>query len=135
MNVNLQENLLWDALAEGNYELVQTYLASGWNIDRRNEKGWNAIIMATFNHQYRIVEMLLQNGADINSTNQHGTSVLMYAKTKVIVNRNFDFLQYLIDRGAKVNLIDKKNGYTVLDYVKVLGDIEMINFFKKNGAL
>lgn len=135
VKVNLQENLFWNALADGNYKLVQNYLASGWNIDRRNQKGWNAIIIATFNHQYQIVEMLLENGADINSINQNGTSVLMYAKTKVLVNRNFDFLQYLIDRGANVNLIDQKNGYTVLDYVKVVGDIEMINFFKKNGAI
>jgi methionyl-tRNA formyltransferase len=93
-----------------------------------DDKGRNLLITAAFHHSYKIVDFLLDSGLSINSVNKNGTTVLMYAKTKVLENRNFSFLQYLINKGANVYLKDrfKKD---IFDYINETGDIEMIFFF------
>jgi len=95
-----------------------------------DDKGRNLLISAAFHHSYKIVDFLLDSGLSINSVNENGTTVLMYAKTKVLENRNFFFLQYLISRGASVYLkdISKKD---IFDYINEIGDTEMMIFFNK----
>ncbi len=101
------------------------------DINEADEKtGWNLIIVAAFHHSYKCFDLLLDRGADINSVNRKGTSVLMYAKTAVFKNRNFSFLKYIISKGADVQLRDTY-GKTVYDYVVDADDQEMINFFKE----
>ena len=92
------------------------------------ETGWSLLSVAAFNHSLNCVKLLLSKGANINIVNNNGTSILMYAKTKVFSNRNFHFLEYLIKNGADL-LIKDKFGKDVLDYVKEKNDLinEIIN--------
>ena len=57
------------------------------------ETGWTLLSVAAFNHSLNCVKLLLLKGANINSINNNGTSILMFAKTKVFSNRNFKFLE------------------------------------------
>jgi ankyrin repeat protein len=100
------------------------------NLEYKNEKGWSVLIMAAFAHSYKIVEKLLEMGADINATNNKGTTVLMYAKTKVKENSNFAFLDFLIDKGADPSKKDIA-GKNVLDYVRETNDEPLIKYFEK----
>lgn len=111
---------------------IQTFnalLPDDANLEYRNDKGWTMLIVAAFNHSYKIVDSLIRLGADINATNSKGTTVLMYAKTKVLDNRNFDFLDMLIAKGADTNKKDIY-GKNILDYVVALNSQTLINYFK-----
>jgi len=124
----------WEACEKGDISYVLNTISSIENINKHNTKGWNAIILAAFNHHIEIVEMLLQHGALINSGNANGTTVFMYAKTKVLENDNYFFLDLLIENGANINLRDTKNNWTVLDYSKQIGNAKLIHYLIEKGA-
>jgi ankyrin repeat protein len=124
----------WEACETGDTDGATRLVKSIRDINKPNSKGWNAIILAAFNHHLTIVKLLLQHGADINSTNSNGTTVFMYAKTKVLANNNFYFLDFLIENGADIHRRDKKNNYTVLDYAKQLNHTKLIEYLKNKGA-
>lgn len=92
--------------------------------------GWTLLSVSCYHHSYDCVRYLLDIGANINSVNFKGTSVLMYAKTKVIENRNFKFLDYLVEKGANPFIKDSY-GKNILDYVKETTDNELISYFSK----
>lgn len=59
------------------------------------EKGWTLLSVSCYHHSRKCVEYLLSNEANINTVSNKGTTVLMYAKTKVIQNNDFSFLVLL----------------------------------------
>lgn len=99
----------------------------GIDLEYRNEHGWTMMIVAAFNHSYKIVERLIESGADVNATNHKGTTVFMYAKTKVLENRNLAFLDYLIAHGADVGKTDML-GKNVLQYVESTNALFLIEY-------
>lgn len=122
------------AATEGNIELVRKGLADGINIDYHNDKGWTALVMAAFHQQSEMVKYLVESGANVNHASINGTTVFMYAKTKVMETGNYRMLEYLLGAGANINQRDYKNGWTVLQYVKNIGHTEMERFLISNGA-
>lgn len=110
--------MLHEACAEGDLEKVKQLVPGVEDINIRNERGWNALIMAAFNQHLNVVRFLIEiAGADVNATNPKGTTVFMYAKTAVIESHETEFLEYLIEQGADINAVDQ-HGKTVLDYVE-----------------
>lgn len=96
--------------------------------NREPINGWSLLSTAAYYHSKSTVSLLLDHGANINITNFKGTSVLMYAKSKVVHNRDFDFLTYLINKGADPYLQDIY-GKDILYYVKLTNDAALIDFF------
>lgn len=66
------------------------------------EGGWKLIIFGAAQGDYRLVELLLEYGADINSKNTMGRSALFFACKYGYE----DIAQLLIENGANVNLDD-----------------------------
>ncbi|HMO13928.1 MAG TPA: formyltransferase family protein [Pirellulaceae bacterium] len=100
-------------------------------IHRVNPRGWTPLVVACFNQHQQAAQWLIDRGADVNYTSPKGTSVLMYAKTKLLnaKQRDFDLLALLIRHGADVNHCDMF-GKTVIDYVQEAGDSEMVEFMR-----
>jgi methionyl-tRNA formyltransferase len=124
----------WTACERGDLDTVKKLIGEIREIDRANDRGWSAIIMAAFHHHQEVVQLLLQYGANINSTNANGTTVFMYAKTKVMENGNFDFLNWLIEKGADIHKRDSKRGWTVLEYARELNSPELIQYLIGKGV-
>lgn len=127
--------ILWKSSVENDDLRIQEILSKIENIDNFNLNGWNAIILAAFNHSMDALAVLIQNGANINSTNANGTSVFMYAKTKCLGTRDYEILDFLLANDADINHRDNKAGWTVLQYVQDAGDIHMVEYLKNNGAV
>jgi ankyrin repeat protein len=125
----------WDACENGDIDKINKIVSQITDINKSNSKGWNAIILAAYNHNLEIVKILLKYGANINSINQNGTTVFMYAKTKVLENNNFALLDFLIESGSDINRKDFKNNWTVLDYVKQTNNHQLITYLINKGAL
>lgn len=49
-------------------------------INDKDEHGWTPLIVATYHNNKKMVEWLVENGADIHAVNNNGTNLLMYAK-------------------------------------------------------
>ena len=125
----LNKKLLFDYCEKNNSEGLKNSLNTIIDINEKDpENGWSLLSVSAFHHSFECVKLLLDKNADINSVSNNGTSVLMYAKTKVFENRNFEFLNYLIARGADANIKDNF-GKDILDYVKEIDDDEMIEYF------
>ncbi len=124
----------FEAAESGNIELLEAGLREGISIEVQNEKGWNALVMAAYNQHFYVVKYLIESGANVNHASANGTTVFMYAKTKVMETGNYRMLKYLLGAGANINQRDYKNGWTVLQYVKNIGHTEMERFLISNGA-
>lgn len=86
----------------------------------KNDAGRTLLAEAAYHHRYKIAELLINDGADVNSINDKGTTVLMYSKTKVLLEGNsrekLDFIQYLISKGANPLLVDCF-GKNIISYI------------------
>jgi methionyl-tRNA formyltransferase len=118
-NVNLFKDKLddfLDACSSGNTDRFLKLLPFIPDIDEKNKNGWNAIIVAVYNNNIEIVDMLINLGSDLNCVNKNGTTLLMYAKDAALNSGSYTMIDCMIENGLKN---DKKDffGKTVLDYV------------------
>jgi folate-dependent phosphoribosylglycinamide formyltransferase PurN len=125
------------ACAEGQLEIATEILDKLPKLyHQRNEKGWTPLIAAAHHNRREVVKFLLQLGANPNDCGFKGTTVLMYAKTKLLNVQDADYglLDDLLAGGADVARTDCF-GKNVLDYVQESGDWQMIEYFSKKMRL
>jgi ankyrin repeat protein len=68
-----------------------------------NSKGWSALIWAATANHVKVVQMLMDAGANINLRDKQGASALHWAAA--LDNR--EILVFLCKSGAKLNMLDK----------------------------
>jgi hypothetical protein len=73
----------------------------------------DALVTASYHGEYELVRSLVENGADINITNDYGDTAIMVA----IEYRHHAIFEYLLDHGANINIINE-DGNTALDIAK-----------------
>jgi len=91
----------------------------------------DALVYAAELPHYYLVEYLLRSGADINVTDDAGTTALMAASSVVGC---VQIVELLLARGANPNLIDK-DGDTALDLARYYKNSEIIELLLKHNAL
>ncbi len=89
----------------------------------------NERIEYQMNRAIAMLQMLLEQGADVNQETPMGTP-LMNASTS---DWNLDMVEILLEAGAKVNQQDR-NGRTALFYAHVFGSDEVATLLIKSGA-
>lgn len=120
------------ASAINDVSFLQKCYERGYNFSDKNDKGWDAGIVAAFNDAYEVLDFLLDHGMDPNSINNNGTSLLMYAMTSASKTGNLKAMRRLIKSGAKVDHQDF-NGITLFEYSHKQGNpivIEFLQMFK-----
>lgn len=128
--VNLGDKLL-EAAQNGELEVVESLLKSGVDVNFQNNRGWTALTIAAFHQRLNLVKFLVENGANVNHVNVNGTSVLMYAKTKIVNTRDYKVVDFLLDTGADINIRDRKRNWTIIDYLGEIDDNELIEHIKQ----
>ena len=131
---SLFESEFFESCARGDIvnakKLVDT---NSYLLNCRSPEGWTGIIVAAFWQRRHVVEWLLELGANPNDTGFNGTTVLMYAKTKIVEDQEKDFalLQLLIDAGARLSQRDRfdKDIFDYLD-TDVAGEKRVYKFLK-----
>jgi hypothetical protein len=64
-----------DSIKAGNMVVAEWLIIHGIPIDNQNDDGWTALQLAVLHGQTGIMEMLLQNGADINASPSRGEGI------------------------------------------------------------
>lgn len=158
------ENLLFKAVTYNDYpEVLKTLLDAGVYIDAVDEKGRTPLIIASkLRENFRMVEILLEHGATVNTWDEEKVTPLMYAaannNAKIVklllkygahldiegakVNTlsyavkndgRINTVKQLLDRGADVNIKDN-DGYIPLKYAIDNKNLEMIELLIEYGA-
>lgn len=123
-----------DAAANGDTLTVIQLIRDGVDVNCVNDNGWSPLVMAAFNQHLDTVKLLIDNGANVNHQSVNGTTVFMYAKTKVLSTGDYSILDYLLNKGAKINLRDFTKKWTVLQYVQNNSHAEMEQYLIDKGA-
>ena len=109
-------SVLWKCCEFGDYEGLERSIVKVQDINTANTKGWNAIIIATYNGHVRIMERLIALGADINSKNRNGTTLLMYALSCFERTQDPRPFELLASLGSSVSCKDV-NGKSIKEYI------------------
>lgn len=132
-----QRTALFRACRDGHPEVVRAALEELPDLlEARSEEGWTPLIVAAFNQHLTIVEMLLERGANPNAAGTKGTTVLMYAKTRLLHRDHPDYsiLERLLKAGADLQRCDGV-GKRVIDYVTLEGDLGLADWFRTQETL
>src|SRR5687768_1297122 len=74
---NEDETELLKAAFSGKPEIIQQLLAKGVNVNYQNDKGFNALIVASQYGHADIVNLLLENKANVDLQNTGGATALI----------------------------------------------------------
>ena len=75
------DTALMRAAREGAVAMCEELLAAGASVNLKNKDGNNALWMACVSESDRIIQMLLENGIDIDNQNDNGATALIYASS------------------------------------------------------
>ncbi|XP_059148176.1 putative ankyrin repeat protein RF_0381 [Physella acuta] len=115
------------ALENGREDMAFKLLSCGASVDVNNDNGYTALHFAVFKSSIEIVRHLIQAGCNVNDQSHDGDTPLMLA-------RNKDILNILIDAGAEIN---SKNhcGIKALHTAICRGDVESVDILISKGSV
>ncbi|OBT14010.1 hypothetical protein A9264_02420 [Vibrio sp. UCD-FRSSP16_10] len=96
---------------------------SEFDFDAKNHKGYSALMLAVYNGQQDFCEALLRCGADVNSTDSVGNTLLMSAAFK----GNLPIFELLLTYGAGTEYKNKSN-MTVKDWAVMFKRTVIIDY-------
>ena len=88
---------------DGNMKLATQAIEQGADIDRIDQYGDTALLIACENSHEEVAEFLIEKGANIEARNNHSSTVIMRAAMK----GEADVVSLLIKKGANVNAVNK----------------------------
>ncbi|XP_033113484.1 protein fem-1 homolog C-like [Anneissia japonica] len=112
---------LWCAAAAGHFNIVQSLIKHGANVNHTTFSNSTPLRAACFDGHYDIVKYLVQHKADIEVANRHGHTCLMISCYK----GHFKIAKYLLELGANVDRKSVK-GNTALHDCAESGSLEIM---------
>ena len=120
--------ILVTAIKNNEFNIVELFINSKFDINSRINYGDTALILASQWSSAKIVKILIDNGADVNVKNDYGNTALMVAskgKTEIV--------EFLVNNGADVN-IKTACGNTALMVASQWGSAKIVKILIDNGA-
>ena len=112
-------------------EMARLLTAAGADVSAQTRLGsLTPLFMAAKNGGAAMVELLLQTGADPQSTNANGTTPLMLAGA----SGDIETVEILLGRGTDANAKDLTNGQTALMFAAALGRAPAVKLLAEHGA-
>lgn len=112
------------ACYRSNNEVVVFFIENGALINEISPMG-TALMASIVKGNNDIVELLLKKNADVNVTDNQGTTPLMYA----VQFKNSEVVKWLLEHKADKTKVDAK-GKTAFEYAVFSGNEEIINLLK-----
>jgi ankyrin repeat protein len=114
----------WITLLKANdYLGIKKYLKQGANTNDAEESGESVLCFALrYFCDEEIIELLLENGADLFETDNEGVSVFDVAVTY----NNLTMIERLIEAGFDINSSTRRSGFTPLMGAVCYGRVEVI---------
>ena len=130
MNEN-QCNALWTAAASGDDFRIRQLLSHNTNPNDAVESlGYTALMAASFNGHIGAVDLLVNNGANVNAATDFGNTALMSAA----MMGHEEVVDLLMRRQAYANARIKTTGYTALMFAAENGHDDSVSILLYYGA-
>lgn len=125
---NQDQTDLLKAVSARNTERVKDILGSKPDLELKDHKGRTALMIAAYNHDNKIAELLIAAGADVNAQDAMQNSPFLYAGAE----GNVALLNLGLKNGANFNLYNRYGGTALipaaekghLEVVQILTQIE-----------
>lgn len=124
---NLLNSLNTETSEDYGYQVTE--LIANKNINNKNEAGETALHLAVKNNDFRLVEILINRGANVNAITNYKATPLHYAASFAKNN----VINLLAQKGSNINAVDS-NGKKPLDWAieaKKYDNIELIKVLSK----
>jgi len=130
-----KNNVLLDVIYNWNkfldIDLVKVILASGADVNTRNEDGNTPLMLAADTEDsIELIDLLIKAGADVNAVDNDGWTPLLTA----VVNDNLKATKVLLDHGANINAINSDLENALIIAVKLGDSDSLIELLIKHGA-
>lgn len=120
----------FEHIRQGNAAAVKEMLEKDPALaNEKDEKGFPAIVLATYYQQPAITEILLEHGADVDARDAVENTPLMGVSFK----GDLELARMLLSHGANVNA-QNATGATALIYAATFGHTELTRTLIENGA-
>jgi len=130
-NVTTDVASLFEAISEGDYDIVLEQLNQGVAVNSLDDDGNTPLIMAAEGEE-AIVELLLERGADVDTQNRNGVTALIAA----VKYEDTDLVSTLLQAGAQTTIRDRK-GRSAADFAgECAAHVQqnMLSLFDVKGA-
>ena len=118
-------------LQNNNYIAAKKHIKDGGNLNARNEAGESVLAYALKSRvDQDMLELLVENGADIFYCDDEGVSILDFAVTY----NNAYMVNLLLKKGKDINDITRKSGFTPLMAAVCYGRYEIFRVLLDAGA-
>lgn len=119
-------NILFHAILSNNLEFVSAFVDKGVDINCHDKLGWTPLHYAVQIYSLEISKFLIEKGANVDSVDNHGNSVLWRAVFES--KGRGEIINLLLNNGATKNL---KNNYDVspLELANTISNYEISVFF------
>lgn len=101
---------LLKAVSERNLERVAKILKSQPNLEVKDHKGRTPLMLATYNNDNAIAEMLMVSGADVNAQDAMLNSPHLYAGA----SGNLEILKLTLSHGARFDIFNRYGGTALI---------------------
>lgn len=138
---------LFKAILESNIPQIKKLIDQGLDVNQfvpgnyRQGGLSNPLFDAVINSKYKVVDFLLENGANLEARNENGMTALGIAAW----SNDLDMVKYLIEKGAKINVsrldINPANSSDAINsseeplyWAIAHGNVEMAKYLLSRGA-
>ncbi|MFH0866392.1 MAG: ankyrin repeat domain-containing protein [Bacteroidota bacterium] len=126
---------LQDAIYMNQLDTVKKLINNGADVNTKNIYGATCLEMACGEGNLVLAKLLIENGADINQLLNYNRTALMCALSE---GKNIELVSYLIEKGAKINVIDDDGKPTLFhvynSYSNPSSKIAFIKLLVEKGA-
>lgn len=135
-NINQQSNegatALALAITSGHVNNIKTLLKHNPNLDLSPSGYWPNLLLAIDKRDNKIVNLLLDKGANPNVNAENGPNALMVA----VHSKNYDIVKSLVEHGADVNSVVVISGVnnTPLILAASSGYLDIVKYLVEHGA-
>lgn len=120
----------------GHFHIVELLVNHGANVNGCDNEGNSALMLAANGGYFNIVEYLILKGANVNSSDNKMETVLMktvLAQIKGFTDNHAKILNFLLEKGARINDVDKY-GWTALFSAVFKLSIQAVDCLLLGGA-
>lgn len=127
---------LHTACTYGSFKCVQEFIKNGAEINDLKRGDWTCLMISVMKTNLAIMELLLDNGADIKVTNKDGWNVLHLIARVGDINLAILMRKYIIDNDLELLWYSKThNGRMISHIAAINGHSKMFEYFINNFNL